>query len=46
MRRLRRDPSLITLLDFESGAYPGKHSMVQGRWPKSLAPSFVRLASI
>jgi hypothetical protein len=40
---LRRDPALITLFDFESGSFRGKHRMVQGRWPKSRAPEFCNL---
>lgn len=39
---LRRDPALITLLDFESGeSHPGVFRTVQGRWPGSRAPEFV-----
>jgi hypothetical protein len=43
LETLRRDPALIALLDFESGSYPGKHRMVQGRWPKSRAPEFCQI---
>jgi hypothetical protein len=39
---LRKDPSLIALLDFESGeSHPGVFRTVQGRWPGSRAPEFV-----
>jgi hypothetical protein len=39
---LRRDPSLIALLDFESDRLPeGTYRMAQGRWPGSRAPEFV-----
>lgn len=39
---LRRDPALITLLDFETGDLPpGTFRLVQGRWPGSRAPEFV-----
>lgn len=41
---LRRDPALITLLDFESADLPpGTFRMVQGRWPGSRAPEFVHV---
>jgi len=41
LRRLRRDPSLIALLDFEADDVPeGTYNMVQGRWPGSRAPEF------
>jgi ferric-dicitrate binding protein FerR (iron transport regulator) len=40
---LRRDPALIALLDFEDAEpLPGTFRMVQGRWPGSQAPEFVR----
>jgi hypothetical protein len=40
---LRRDPALISLVDFESGDLPpGVYRIVQGRWPGSRAPEFVR----
>ena len=39
---LRKDPALISLLDFESGeAHSGVFRTVQGRWPGSRAPEFV-----
>lgn len=39
---LRRDPSLIALLDFEAGSDgPGVYREVQGRWPGSRALEFV-----
>lgn len=42
LRRLRRDPALIALLDFENGeSRPGTYRLVQGRWPGSRAPEFV-----
>ena len=42
LARLRMDPALIALLDFESD-HPaeGTYRMVQGRWPGSRAPEFV-----
>jgi hypothetical protein len=41
---LKRDPSLIALLDFESDVpQPGVFRMVQGRWPGSHAPEFVNV---
>lgn len=40
---LRRDPALIALIDFESDELPqGVYRIVQGRWPGSRAPEFVR----
>jgi len=43
--RLRSDPTLIALLDFESDtpSYPGIYRTVQGRWPGSRAPEFVHI---
>ncbi len=44
LARLRRDPALIALLDFESGPLQdGTFRMVQGRWPGSRAPEFVNV---
>lgn len=44
LAKLRQDPSLITLLDFEANAPPsGRYQMVQGRWPGSKAPEFVHV---
>ena len=44
LAKLRQDPELITLLDFESGNLPeGNYRMVQGRWPGSHAPEFVNV---
>lgn len=44
LQRLRRDPALITLLDFESVQRPpGAFRIVQGRWPGSHAPEFVNV---
>ncbi len=44
LESLRRDPSLIALLDFESAEpHPGVYRMVQGRWPGSHAPEFVNV---
>lgn len=44
LEKLRRDPALISLLDFES-ALPlaGVFRMVQGRWPGTRAPEFVNV---
>lgn len=44
LKRLESDPDLILLLDFESDddLPQGKYSMVQGRWPGTRAPEFVR----
>jgi len=40
--RLKNDPALIAMLDFESGETPpGVFRMAQGRWPGSRAPEFV-----
>lgn len=42
--KLRQDPSLIALLDFESSSRrPGVYRMVQGRWPGSQAAEFVNV---
>ncbi|WP_437185329.1 LamG-like jellyroll fold domain-containing protein [Planctomicrobium sp. SH668] len=42
--RLRNDPSLIALLNFESDENPpGRYSIVQGRWPGSRAPEFINI---
>lgn len=44
LAKLRRDPALVALLDFESDDPPeGVFRMVQGRWPGSLAPEFVEM---
>lgn len=44
VEKLRRDPSLIALLDFESDTAPASTcGTVQGRWPGSRAPEFVRV---
>lgn len=44
LARLRRDPALIVLLDFESDELPeGDYRLVQGRWPGSHAPEFVEV---
>ena len=41
--RLRRDPALIALFDFEGPDIPaGQYQMVQGRWPGSKAPDFAQ----
>lgn len=41
---LRRDPALITLLDFEDDTpQEGRFRVVQGRWPGSRAPEFTEL---
>ena len=41
---LKQDPSLIALLDFESGEeLPGVYRRAQGRWPGSHAPEFVNV---
>ncbi|MFG0334454.1 MAG: LamG-like jellyroll fold domain-containing protein [Maioricimonas sp. JB049] len=43
LEKLRRDPALIALLDFEDGLLPdGTYRMLQGRWPGSRAPEFSR----
>lgn len=42
--KLRRDPSLIALADFESdNRPPGTYRVVQGRWPGSRAPEFANV---
>lgn len=46
LARLRQDPALIALLDFETpdaAALPGVFRSVQGRWPGSHAPEFVEV---
>lgn len=44
LTRLRQDPALIALLDFESKEdRPGSYRMVQGRWPGSQASEFVNV---
>ncbi|QDU38617.1 FecR protein [Maioricimonas rarisocia] len=44
LEHLRRDPTLIALLDFEDSALPqGTYRMVQGRWPGSRAPEFAHV---
>ncbi|MFK5922722.1 MAG: FecR domain-containing protein [Verrucomicrobiota bacterium] len=47
MTKLRQDPALIALLDFENGngedLPQGSYRMVQGRWPGSRAPEFVNV---
>jgi len=44
LARLRCDPALIALLDFESDTLPdGTYRMLQGRWPGSRAPEFSRI---
>lgn len=44
LARLRQDPALIALLDFESKEErSGSYRMVQGRWPGSQAPEFVSI---
>lgn len=46
LARLRQDPALIALLDFEapdSTSLPGIFRSVQGRWPGSHAPEFVEV---
>ncbi len=45
IKALRKDPALITLLDFESeeGPHEGVYRVVQGRWPGSRAPEFVNV---
>lgn len=43
LQKLRQDPTLITLLDFESSELPpGVYDCVQGRWPGSRSAEFVR----
>lgn len=42
LTKLKQDPALIALLDFESDEpLPGVFRHVQGRWPGSRAPEFV-----
>jgi len=43
LERLKADPALIALLDFEAGSpsLAGVYRTVQGRWPGSRAPEFV-----
>lgn len=44
LAKLKDDPALIALLDFESAdALPGVYRRVQGRWPGSHAPEFVNV---
>ncbi len=44
MERIRQDPLLIALLDFESDeTQQGVFRMTQGRWPGSRAPEFVHI---
>ena len=44
LKKLRADPALIALLDFETPEpLPGNYRMVQGRWPGSQAPEFVHV---
>lgn len=45
LERLKEDPSLIALLDFEEGSpeFSGVYHTVQGRWPGSRAPEFVNI---
>lgn len=44
LQKLRDDPSLIALLDFETQEkHPGKYRNVQGRWPGSRAAEFVQV---
>ncbi len=44
LAKLKNDPALIALLDFESDeALPGVFRRVQGRWPGSHAPEFVHV---
>ncbi|WP_437222062.1 LamG-like jellyroll fold domain-containing protein [Planctomicrobium sp. SH661] len=44
LARLRRDPSLIMLQDFELGStLDGRFQLVQGRWPGSCALEFVHV---
>jgi hypothetical protein len=43
LHKLRQDPKLIALLDFESPDLPaGVYDCVQGRWPGSRSAEFVR----
>ncbi|MFM1748541.1 MAG: hypothetical protein RLZZ188_2207 [Verrucomicrobiota bacterium] len=41
LAKLRDDPALVALLDFETGGESGAFRTVQGRWPGSRAPEFV-----
>ena len=42
IQKLRKDPALIALLDFENDeSHQGTYRMVQGRWPGSKAAEFV-----
>lgn len=42
LAKVKQDPALIALLDFESDKpQPGVFRVVQGRWPGSQAPEFV-----
>ena len=43
LSKLREDPALIALLDFELGEAPDTCRTTQGRWPGSRAPEFVRV---
>lgn len=44
LAKLKNDPALIALLDFESAEeLPGVYRRVQGRWPGSHAPEFVSM---
>lgn len=44
LTKLKHDPTLIALLDFESAdEMPGVYRRVQGRWPGSHAPEFVNV---
>jgi hypothetical protein len=44
LAKLKNDPALIALLDFESAdEMPGVYRRVQGRWPGSHAPEFVNV---
>ncbi len=44
IEKLRKDPTLIAFLDFESDSLPeGIFRMGQGRWPGSRAPEFVNI---
>lgn len=44
LAKLKSDPALIALLDFESAdELPGVYRRVQGRWPGSHAPEFVNV---
>lgn len=43
LSKLREDPALIALLDFELGEAPDTCRTTQGRWPGSRASEFVRV---